>query len=79
MPFLSVTGTAYFPDGNGGCTPQPAESLVVDNASQPGNTTYGITRPDGRGDTKFTDLERHRTTPRSVAARPSSAPWSPCP
>jgi len=53
VPFVSVAGTVYYPDGNN-CTTQPAEGLVVDNASQPGNTTYGITRPDGHGDTKFT-------------------------
>jgi hypothetical protein len=52
-PFVSVAGVTYFPDGSS-CTKQPPESLVVDNASQPGNTTYGITRPDGNGDTKFT-------------------------
>jgi hypothetical protein len=53
LPFVSVTGVTYFPDGNS-CTKQPPEGLVVDNASQPGNTTYGITRPDGNGNTKFT-------------------------
>jgi hypothetical protein len=53
VPFVSVNGTTYYPDG-GSCTTQPPEGLVVDNASQPGNTTYGITRPDGNGNTKFT-------------------------
>jgi hypothetical protein len=53
VPFVSVGGTTYYPDG-GICTKQPPESLVVDNASQPGNTTYGITRPNGNGDAKFT-------------------------
>ena len=51
-PFIAVDGTTYFPDG-GLCTKQPPESVVVDNLAQPGNTTYGITRPDGTGDTKF--------------------------
>jgi hypothetical protein len=53
VPFVSVTGTTYYPDGSS-CTPQPPEALVVDNADSPGNTTYGVTRPDGTGDTKFT-------------------------
>jgi hypothetical protein len=53
VPFVSVAGTTYYPDG-ASCMAQPPEGLVVDNASQPGNTTYGITRPDGNGDTKFT-------------------------
>jgi hypothetical protein len=53
VPFVSVTGTTYYPDG-ASCMAQPPEGLVVDNASQPGNTTYGITRLDGNGDTKFT-------------------------
>jgi hypothetical protein len=53
VAFVSVNGTTYYPDG-GSCTKQPAESLVNDNTLQPGNTTYGITRPDGSGDTKFT-------------------------
>lgn len=53
VPFTSAGGTTYYPDGVS-CTKQPPEGLVVDNASQPGNTTYGITRLDGNGDTKFT-------------------------
>jgi hypothetical protein len=53
VPFVNVTGTTYYPDF-ASCTKQPPEALVVDNASQPGNTTYGITRPDGNGDAKFT-------------------------
>lgn len=53
VPFVSVAGTTYYPDG-ASCMAQPPEGLVVDNASQPGNTTYGITRLDGNGDTKFT-------------------------
>jgi len=51
-PFTDVKGTTYYPD-SGLCTKQPPESLVVDNTSQPGNTTYGVTRTDGTGDTKF--------------------------
>ena len=53
VPFVSVTGTTYYPDGSS-CTSQPPEALVVDNAQSPGNTNYGITRPNGLGDTKFT-------------------------
>ena len=53
VPFVSAQGTTYYPDG-ASCTKGPPEGLVVDNASQPGNTTYGITRPDGKGETKFT-------------------------
>ena len=53
LPFTAVSGTTYTPDG-GSCTQLAPENLIVDNASQPGNTTWGITRPDGRGDTKFT-------------------------
>ncbi len=53
LPFTAVNGTTYTPDG-ASCTQLAPENLVVDNASQPGNTTWGITRPDGRGDTRFT-------------------------
>lgn len=53
VPFTAVNGTTYTPDG-AACTQLAPENLVVDNASQPGNTTWGITRPDGRGDAKFT-------------------------
>ena len=53
VPFTSVQGTTYYPDG-GSCTKLAPENLVVDNSAQPGNTTYGITRPTGSGDTRFT-------------------------
>lgn len=58
VPFVSATATTYYPDGGTGagsiCTAQPPEQVIEDNAAQPGNTTYGITRLDGKGATKFT-------------------------
>ena len=57
VPFIARDGTVYYPDPAGAgfeCTRQPPESLVNENASQPGNTTYGVTRADGTGETKFT-------------------------
>jgi len=51
--FVSASGKDYAADG-ASCPEVPPESTVVDNASQPSNTTYGVTNTDGRGSTKFT-------------------------
>ncbi|MCW2673220.1 MAG: hypothetical protein JWP14_1809 [Frankiales bacterium] len=51
--FVSAAGKDYAADG-ASCPSVPPESAVVDNASQPANTTYAVTHLDGRGSTKFT-------------------------
>jgi hypothetical protein len=51
--FVSAAGKDYAADG-ASCPSVPPESAIVDNASQPSNTTYAVTHLDGRGSTKFT-------------------------
>jgi hypothetical protein len=51
--FVSAAGKDYAADG-ASCPSVPPESTIVDNTSQPANTTYAVTHLDGRGSTKFT-------------------------
>ncbi len=53
LAFVDVAGTTFYPDPSA-CMPMPPEARNVDLADQPGNTTYGLTLPDGTGSAKFT-------------------------
>ena len=53
LHFTSARGIDYAADG-ASCPSVPPESVVVSNASQPANTTYAATQPNGTGSTKFT-------------------------
>lgn len=55
VPFVSQDGAVYYPyPSSVDACARPPETASVENVTQPGNTTYGITRPDGAGQTKFT-------------------------
>jgi len=54
LHFVTVKGVDYANDGGNPCLPEAPEMSVVDNDSQPPNTSYNPTRLDGTGGTKFT-------------------------
>lgn len=54
LHFVTVKGVDYANDGGNPCLPEAPEMSVVDNDSQPPNTSYNATRVDGTGGTKFT-------------------------
>jgi hypothetical protein len=55
LPFRAAGGQVYHggPDPSIGCTPLPPESDSAEGGGLPSNTTYGITGPDGHGETDF--------------------------
>ena len=53
LHFTNARGVEYASDGQS-CPSVPPESVVVNSASQPANTTYAATQLNGTGSTKFT-------------------------
>jgi hypothetical protein len=54
IPFVAADGTVYNPGYDSGtCPPLAPEATNNENSGAPGNTTYGVTRADGSGATKF--------------------------
>ncbi len=54
VPFVAADGTVYNPGYDTGTCPRSApEASNTENSGAPGNTTYGVTKPDGTGATKF--------------------------
>jgi hypothetical protein len=52
VPFVSASGTVY-PGGPSGCAGMPPEATTVGSLSLPGNTTYGVSAPNGKGSASF--------------------------
>ena len=52
VPFVAADGTRY-PGGASGCAGMPPEATTVGSLSLPGNTTYGVTAPNGNGSASF--------------------------
>jgi hypothetical protein len=55
LPFRAADGTTYYggPDPASGCMKMAPESNNAEGGGLPGNTTYGITGTDGKGETDF--------------------------
>jgi hypothetical protein len=54
VPFVAADGAVYNPGYDTGTCPRSApEASNTENSGAPGNTTYGVTQPDGTGSTKF--------------------------
>jgi hypothetical protein len=54
VPFVAADGSVYNAGYDSGTCPSLApEATNTENSGAPGNTTYGVTRADGAGSTKF--------------------------
>jgi hypothetical protein len=79
VPFVAADGSVYNPGyDTGSCAPLAPEATNNENSGAPGNTTYGVTRADGSGATKFVvwtedenaSLDCSQTVPCSVVVIP---------